>query len=251
MPVSRSEAALFAEQSYNMTGKGGKTRRINRINKNIEKTGFIVDREHSGRDVVVFHNPNTRELHIAHRGTDLLGRRAIQDLQSDISVVLGTTRKDAHFKTRTKQTVAGLEAYPDHRATASGHSLAGKSLITSMVTNADVRNRITRADTFNAGATLFKEKEMKVLDKEARDELQNKMVHHRTKDDIISASMLVNKPLGVIKTYKTKKQFGKEEQIKEASSGLGDALPKGDREAMVHAHTMDHFYNKTKYHDDE
>jgi hypothetical protein len=250
MPVSRSESALFAEQTYEMVGKGGKARRINRINKNIEKTGFTVDREHSGRDVVTYVNPNTQQVHVSHRGTDTSGKRTAQDLHSDFKIAIGQTKKDAHFKTRTKQTVAGLEAYPDFSATASAHSLGGKSITTSMATNKYVRDRITRADTFNSGATIFKEKEMQVLDKEARGELQNKMVHHRTKNDIVSASMVVNKPLGKVRTYKEKTDANPE-QTRITSEGLGEALMMGNSMDILHSHKMDHFYNKKKYHDEE
>ncbi len=250
MPVSRSDAALFAEQTYNMVEKGGKTKRISRIDANIAKTGFKVSREHSNRDVVTYVNDKTNEIHIAHRGTDTSGKRTAQDLHSDFKIAIGQTKKDAHFKQRTKMTNNAIDAFPTASVTASGHSLGGKSLTTTMATNKNVRDRITRADTFNSGATVFKEKEMQVLDSQSREELQNKMVHHRTKNDIVSAGMVAKKPLGKVRTYKEKTDKNPE-QTRETSAGLGKALMLGDTTDILHSHKMEHFYDKSKYHDEE
>ena len=249
MPVGRSEAALFAEQTYGMVGKEGKGKRIKNINKNIAKTGFEVDRKNSNKDVVTYVNHETKEVHIAHRGTDTSGNRTAQDLHSDFKIAIGKTKKDKHFKTRTKHTENGLAAHPEYTATASGHSLGGKSLTTTMATNSTVRERVLRADTFNAGATIFKEKEMQVLDKEEKSELKNKMVHHRTKNDAVSMSMVTNKPIGTVRTYKEKTDKNPD-QTQETSAGIGDAITSGNSSAVLHSHKMEHFYDKKQYHDE-
>ena len=250
MSLGRSQSALFAEQTYEMVGKGGKQRRISRINKNIEKTGFRVAGQYSGRDVVAFVNDETKQLHISHRGTDISGKRTKQDLHSDFNIAMGTTAKDAHFKTRTAKTQEAVDAFPDYSVTASGHSLGGKSLTTSLATNKKLRERITHADTFNSGATVFKERELRNLSDDGVKQMKDKIVHHRTQGDIVSKAMTFKKPMGRVKTYREKKDKTPD-QSEKLSVGLGNVLRVENAAEALHAHKMDHFYNKFKYHDEE
>ena len=118
-----------------------------------------------------------------------------------------------------------------------------------MATNKTIRRRMDNVDTFNAGATIFNEKEMHNLDKEGKTDMKNKMVHHRTANDPVSASMVVNKPYGTVKTYKEKNDKNPD-KTRETSAGLGKVFKKGDVSGMLHSHSMEHFYNKKQYHDE-
>ena len=53
---SKAQRAMFSEQTYEMLGKGGKQKRVDKINENIRKTGYKVDKEHSNRDILTLVN---------------------------------------------------------------------------------------------------------------------------------------------------------------------------------------------------
>lgn len=117
MPVSRADGALFSEVSYDMLGDKSKDKRVKKINKKISKTGFEVDKKHSGRDVLTLYNPKTNEVHIAHRGTD---PTRWKDLRADVAIATGKTKHNKEFKKRHKKTEQALDQYPSAKATGSG-----------------------------------------------------------------------------------------------------------------------------------
>ena len=248
MPT-RSENALFAEQTYNMVGKKNKDKRVEKINKNIEKTGFVVDKKHSNRDIVTYVNHDTNEVHVSHRGTDTTGKRTGSDLVRDFNIAIGKTADDDEFKRRTKKTKKALKEHEDKKATGSGHSLGSKSMVTTMATDKYVRDRMEEVHGFNGGATIFGEKEMQKLGKKGKKQMEEKMIHHRTSNDAVSASMLVNPPLGKVKTYKEKKDPD-EDQTRRTAETLGSDLTGGDAAAVLNSHGLHHFYRKKHYHDD-
>ena len=118
MVNTRSQHALFANNSYGMIGKESKTERIKKIN-NIFKTGFVVDRANSNRDILTLVNKKDLQLHIAHRGTDITGQRTKKDLISDFKIAVGKTKGDKQFKKRTKYTEKALNDHLDKTATAN------------------------------------------------------------------------------------------------------------------------------------
>lgn len=249
MPT-KAQRALFSEQTYEMLNKGGKQRRVNAINENIKKTGYKVDKEHSNRDIITYVNDARNEVHISHRGTDITGKKTTRDLANDLSIALGKTRDDKNFKKRRKDTERALKAYPDHKASGSGHSMGGSSITSTMASNKYVRQRMTGGgvDTFNAGATIFGQRELQNLDKEGQKEMKKAMTHNRTQNDIVSASMGVNKPLGKVVVHKEKKKGDPLLKAGSTPTGLGSLLT-GNASAVLSAHSLHHFYDKSKYHD--
>ncbi len=241
--MNRSDAALFADETYNMLGGDTKAKRVKGINRRIKKTGYVVDRKNSGRDVLTLVNPETKAVHVAHRGTDL---RRFDDLKADLGIAYGATKNRKQFQNRTKKTEKALQQYPDYDATLSGHSYGGTSVYRTLITlPEEARVKIKDAQTFNAGATIFKEADD--LDEDAKKELADKITHHRVTGDLVSASMKVNKPIGKLKTYREKpKSFVN--MVTDVA--LGQIPYVNLTRGVLNAHHMEHFYDKTKYHDE-
>lgn len=241
--MNRSDAALFADETYNMLGADTKAKRVKGINRRIKKTGYVVDNKNSGRDVLTLVNPETKAVHIAHRGTDL---KRFDDLKADLGIAYGATKNTKQFQNRTKKTEKALQDYPDYDATMSGHSYGGTSVYRTLLTlPEEARDKIKDAQTFNAGATIFKEADD--LNQDTKKEIADKITHHRVTGDLVSASMKVNKPIGKVKTYRPKpKSF----VSKLTDVVLGQVPYVNVTRDTLNVHHMEHFYDKTKYHDE-
>ena len=241
MPPSVSDNAFFSDLSYDMLGSEDKSERIRKINEKAKGTGFQVDRKHSDRDVLTLVNPTTDEIVVTHRGTSLSRPK---DIRADWEIMLGKTGDSSKFIKRTNRTRKALAAHPDKDAYLTGHSLAGRSVTTSMLLSKDIRDRVLGADTFNAGTTLFEDSAVRKLDAEEKKIVEKKLTHHRTRNDIISAPMVTQKPIGTVKTYREKPDENVK-RSKEVASGIGLGIVRPEK--AYHAHKLFHFYNPKKY----
>jgi len=113
------------------------------------------------------------------------------------------------------------------------------------------RTRFESVHTFNAGASpLSSSAEKKArADPETKKQVNKIVKHHRVDDDAVSASFLVNKPLGKVHTYKAKKEHT--EGIKQTNVNKANNPLKADAGTALHAHGLMHFYNKDQYHNEE
>ena len=241
MPPTRADNAFFSELSYDMLGSERKDKRVRRINKRAKKTGFKVDNKHSNRDILTLVNDTTNEVVVTHRGTD---PSRLKDLKADWDIMLGKTGDSSKFIKRTNRTRKALAAHPDKTAYLTGHSLGGRSATTSMLLSKEVRDRVKSANTFNSGTTLFEDSAVSKLPEEEKELVDKKLTHHRTRNDIISAPMVTQKPLGTVKTYREKpdEDSKKTKEVAEGI-GLGVTLP----HVAYHAHKLFHFYDPKKY----
>ena len=242
MPMNRSDAALFSAETYNMLGSDSKVKRIKKINKRIAKTGYEVNRKHSNRDILTLVNPETNSVHIAHRGTNIT---TPDDLSADLSIATGTTKDNKLFKNRTKKTENALDAFPEHYASLSGHSLGGTSAYRSLLASSKVRERIESGFTFNMGATVVKD--LPELSKDDTAKLKSTLTHHRVSGDPVSASTTVQKPIGKVRTYRPKSKTFTETVTDVA---LGNIPFLNLTRDGLNNHRLDHFYDSTKYHDE-
>jgi len=196
-----SNPALFAAHAYTMSKTGTKDERINKINddEDIKKSGFKAIKEKSGRDITYFENPTDKKVVIAHRGTDVTGAKAKLDIGSDLSYAFGQEKHNKNFKKRTKETKKLLKGVdPSYHTTLVGHSLGGISVNESLK-NKTVRDKTDIAHTYNAGFNPFSTPVSKTIKKQ----LDDKVIHHRTKNDIISKA---GGPFGVTLSYDEKKK---------------------------------------------
>lgn len=81
-------------------------------------TGLSKD---SGK-TLVYHNPDTNDTIVAHRGTKLSDKN---DLKNDAKILIGTYKDSKRVKNATEITDAAAEKYKDSHISHTGHSLGG------------------------------------------------------------------------------------------------------------------------------
>ena len=136
----------------------------------------------------VAHFQKGKENIVSIKGTDPLN---IKDLQSDLSIANGNTSNDEQFRNRKKEIKNIYKSIPkDGHINLVGHSLGG-SIGTSILSKSkSLLNRTDEANFFNTGYTKEFHKELKKdLDKEERQELNEKITHHIIKGDLISTQL--------------------------------------------------------------
>ena len=80
----------------------------------------------SNEETKVFHNPTTRKVTVAYRGTALNKPSRWKDLQSDLAILTGTERHDKRFKEANSHFKGVAEKYGDYNISTTGHSLGGQ-----------------------------------------------------------------------------------------------------------------------------
>ena len=256
MPIGAEEGALFANESYTMLRKDGKTgnrkKNIETINKNIFKTGYTVvnDKKHTNKDQVTFIN-DKGHIHISHRGSDLTGKKTSEDLSTWFPIARGATSENEHFKRRLKMTEKTLEAYPNaDYVTGSSHSYGGSSLYSTILGSQIARDRFDKIHTYNAGASVFRTAHENQITPEQRKSIRGVVTHHRVEGDAVSGSFVTRKPVvGNVRTIKPRK--GRLGMAVDAFFVLtGNKTLKKSADA-ARFHGLDHFYDADKFVADE
>ena len=135
---------------------------------------------------------------ISVKGTD---PKNMMDLTSDIHLAVGRLSGDAQLKHR-RHDIKKIYSKTEGDKYLTGHSLGGSIASKVLADSPSIRRETTEAHLFNTGSTKAFSKELsKPLDKEAKQELKNKVVQHRVKTDLISNSGVA---LGKTKLYDQK-----------------------------------------------
>jgi len=227
--MSSEEYARFAEASYDMLGSASKEDRVANINKKISDTGFKVQSDKSNRDMIYLINDTTGEHHISLRGT-----ATKQDIVSDANIATGTLSGTREFNKRNNRVQRYVKEMPeDVKFTMSSHSLGGMYNQTILKKSKNVRDRVDEVHTFNSATNPILG-ETKVGTKKKK-QLDQKVIHHRTTDDIVSKPFEINVPFGQVQTYKTKPMSTKV-KVPLKLAGLFNTAN------AYHAHKLDHFY---------
>ena len=90
--MKKHDGAVFSELTYTMLGSNSKASNIQSMNEKLQEEGlgnWSVSPNLSGRDISTFVNETTKEVVIAHRGTDTSGKKTKQDVSSDVLLGLG------------------------------------------------------------------------------------------------------------------------------------------------------------------
>ncbi len=195
--------AIFAKNSYIMTEHGNKQERIDKINKNLEGTGYIAVPENSNRDITYYKNDDAKKVNISARGTDLNNRLKLkQDVNTDLMFGLGKEEHDKHFIKKSNRISDLVKKTPeDYEINLSGHSIGSSVVVNALKTKKNVRDRVNKVHTFNGAVSPFTKKPSKEIKKV----LDEKVVNHRINSDVVSSSLAVN-GFGKIKTYKPKER---------------------------------------------
>ena len=248
---SREHSALLTQATYQLGEKGvNKKDRVANANKLVEQTGYVVNSQHSNSEVTAYqHKDDPNNVFIAHRGTKVDTDRRNKnhnDITADLMTAIGLGGHDAKMKRRKNKTNSIVKALQPTSALHMGsHSLGGATMNHTIANSRKVRKHLTSAKSFNAAAHPVFSNGAAVNSKYAK-ELENKVEHHRIKNDPVSAGFLTgNVPFGKLKTHSVKHDSSKGksflQNLVEATTALGQA--KRFTEKGIHAHAISHFHD--------
>ena len=155
-----------------------------KVEKKAKKLGYSV----SSIDRGVAHYTKGDKHIVSVKGTEPTN---FKDLVSDFKIAVGLTNKDKQFKNRRKQVKEIYKTIPEnHQVNLTGHSLGGSIVTSMMAKSKSIRDKTDKVDTYNAGYTKQLHSELKKgLSKEDRQELNEKILHHRVENDIVSSGL--------------------------------------------------------------
>ena len=147
---NQKKYALFAKAAYRMEDpiKSKQTRMEDAMAVVSEGgiKGFDMDVQESNSKRVVWVNQDTKEVVIAHRGTN---PKLASNLTTDFAVALGVEGLTRRFKNATDRDAATIAKYPNYKVSLTGHSLGG-----TIATNSSKANN-TKAYVYNAGSGIL------------------------------------------------------------------------------------------------
>jgi len=237
--------AKLSEGSYVLGDKGkSRAERISELNEFVKDTGFSVvdDKKYSNPNITTYRNNETGEVHVSHRGTHITGRRGLKDVRNDIAFGLGLTSVDPRFKRRTKATERVIKDLAPEKFTMSGHSLGGGTVKYAIANSKKIRKNLHSAETFNSAANPVLNADLQVSAKDKK-ELDEKVTHHRIKNDVVSAGFNASVPFGKVKKYSVPhdEESGKSlvDKIVRSSPVLSKVSQLTSK--ALHAHKIEHF----------
>ena len=106
----------------------------------------------SNEGTKVFHNPTTREVTLAYRGTALNRPSRWKDLRSDMAILTGRERHYRRFKQANHHFNEVANKYSDYKLNTTGHSLGGQL---AKHVNDSHKGRVQRNVVFSRGSGLL------------------------------------------------------------------------------------------------
>ena len=246
---SMEHSSLLAEGAYSMGTKGNKNQRINDTNELVKETGYQVSAPHSNSEITTYiHKDDPKNVFIAHRGTQLKSNsrrnEKHNDLTADLMFAVGMGGHEAKMKSRKKKTNEIIKELNPTQLHLGGHSLGGGTVNDTIVNSKTVRKHLTSAQTFNAAANPVFTNGLNVSGNKKKI-LDEKVTHHRIKNDGVSAGFLTNLPFGKLKTHSIKHDTNKGKSMLqnfvENTTSLGRAKLMTEKGAF--AHGIDHFHS--------
>ena len=247
--VSKEHASLLARGAYQLGEKGvNKTDRVANANKMVEQTGYVVNDKHSNSEITAYqHKDNPNNVFIAHRGTKVDTDRRnknFNDVTADLMFAVGLGGHDAKMKRRKNKTNKIIKSLNPEQLHLAGHSLGGGSVNYTIAKSKIVKDKLTSAKTFNAAAHPVFANDSAVS-KKVKKNLEEKVEHHRIKNDPVSAGFLTNVPFGKLKTHSIKHDQNAGKSMLQNLVEKGTALGRAKRftEKGLYAHAISHFHS--------
>jgi len=234
----------LSEGTYRIGDKGDRDERVADTNVLVKDTGFAVvdDKKYTNNNMTTYKNEETGEIHVAHRGTHISGRRGLKDIRNDIAFGLGLTKLDPRFRRRTKNTERVIKDLAPQKLTMSGHSLGGGSVQYAIANSKKIRKNLSEAHTFNSAANPILNNDLQVSKKDKK-ELEDKVTHHRVKGDVVSIGFNQSVPFGTVKKYSVKHDETRGKGLLNKIVKKNPLLSKVKQltSKALHAHHIDHF----------
>ena len=194
--------AVLAEGSYILGSSNKLGDGYDAVNTHIKDTGFEVIPEYSNRNVIAYKKTeDPTHIHISHKGTSVKSKSGVKDLYSDMLIALGLGGFSNQAKKRKNKTELILKELEPKTFTMSSHSLGNYTQNYSIAKSKKVRDNLNIAHGYNGASTPLFNNDLEVSNK-ARKELSNRVIHHRTRGDIVSKGMKTSLPFGKLIEYK-------------------------------------------------
>jgi hypothetical protein len=196
-----NESARIAQIHYIYQQRPNKERADKIAKRKLGRIGYELDSFNTDKDVLTAKRGDN--VHINYTGTDVNNPR---DILSDVALAVGLQSKNKQFSDRRKKTRDIMRQYDKELEgkadyTIGSHSLGGSILMNTLKESKSIRDRVSKAYTFNAGYTKLFHESVKVP-KDVKKELDKKVLHSRTKGDIVSAHMSKEVAFGQLAEYK-------------------------------------------------
>jgi hypothetical protein len=143
--------------------------------------GYRVNYGLSNRGVMVAEKGNQSVISV--KGTNPINK---SDILSDIQLALGLHKSNIQFRQRKNEIKNIIRRNPEREYILTGHSLGGSIITNALASSPSILRNVKKAYTFNSGSTPAFQAMLKVR-KENETMLNEKLEHHQTKADPISA----------------------------------------------------------------
>lgn len=180
--LSPKDAAKITSAHYNFDEWSHDPKVMEEKMKKDLPEGFYINYGLSNRGVMVAERGNQRVISI--KGTNPTNK---SDLISDAQLALGLHKSNIQFRQRKNEIKNIMRREPEKEYFLSGHSLGGSIITNALASSPSILRNVKKAYTFNTGSLPAFELSLKPR-KENISMLNEKLEHHKTKQDIISAT---------------------------------------------------------------
>ena len=179
--ISAKEAAKITSAHYGYDQFSHDPKLFEKKMKEDLPEGFYVNYGLSNRGVMVAEKGNQRVISV--KGTNPTNK---SDLLSDLQLALGLHKSNIQFRQRKNEIKNIMRREPEKEYHLVGHSLGGSIITHALASSPSILRNVKKAYTFNTGSLPAFEATLKPR-KENITMLNEKLEHHKTKGDIITA----------------------------------------------------------------
>lgn len=180
--ISAKDAAKISSAHYNWDEWSHDPKVMEEKIKQDLPKDFYVNYGLSNKGVMVVEHGNKRIISV--KGTNPSSK---SDILSDLQLALGLHKSNIQFRQRKNEIKNIMRRDPEKEYYLTGHSLGGSIITNALASSPSILRNTKKAYTFNTGSTPAFEKMLKPR-KENITMVHEKLEHHKTKADVISAT---------------------------------------------------------------